>query len=96
MLKKLHVLRVKIDSECKIAMSEQDFCVVCKGVGIIELLNSECPFCNGTGENSKSAESYLKSHICQCIFLDRKQCPICEKKCHHDTPNRPKVLIDQM
>ena len=96
MLKKLHVLRVKIDSECKIAMSEQDFCVVCKGVGIIELLNSECPFCNGTGENSKSAESYLKSHICQCIFLDRKQCPICEKKWHHDTPNRPKVLIDPM
>ena len=70
-------------------MTEQDSCVVCKGTGIIELLDSSCPFCNGTGENSKS-------HICQCIFLDRKQCPICEKKCHHDTPNRPKVLINPM
>jgi len=38
-------------------MAEQDLCGVCKGVGIIELLDSPCPFCNGTGENSKSAES---------------------------------------
>ena len=96
MLKKLHTVRVKIDPKCKIKMVKEDLCVVCKGVGTIELLNSQCPFCNGTGENSKSAESYLMSHICQCIFLDRKQCPICEKKCHHDTPNRPKVLIDPM
>jgi len=49
-------------------------CVVCKGNEIIELLGSECLFCNGTGEPNKSAKSYLDSHICQCIFLDRKKC----------------------
>ena len=47
-------------------------CAVCHGEGTIELLGSECPFCNGTGESNKSAKSYLDSHICQCIFLDRK------------------------
>ena len=68
-------------------------CVVCKGSGTIELLGSQCPFCNGTGDFTKAAESYLHSHICQCIFLDRKKCPLCGKNCHHDTPNKPKVLI---
>jgi len=52
----------------------EDKCVVCKGTGTIELLGSQCPFCNGTGESNKLAKSYLDSHICQCIFLDRKQC----------------------
>lgn len=72
-------------------MAEQ--CAVCGGAGKIELLDSQCPFCNGTGEPSGSAESYIKSHICQCIFLDRKRCPLCGKKCHHDTPNKPKILL---
>ena len=92
----LHTVRVKIIVQFQVLMAEEKFCVVCKGKGAIELLDSQCPFCNGTGENSKSAESYLLSHICQCIFLDRKMCPICEKKCHHDTPNRPKVLVNPM
>ena len=60
-------------------MTDSDICGVCKGDGTIELIDSQCPF--------------LKSHICQCIFLDRKMCPICEKKCHHDTPHRPKIRI---
>ena len=68
-------------------------CVVCKGLGTIELLNSQCPFCNGTGEYTRISERYLKSHICQCIFLNRKTCPLCGKKCHHDTPNKPKLLL---
>lgn len=71
----------------------EDKCPVCKGVGTIELLGSQCPFCNGTGDFTKAAESYLESHICQSIFLDRKKCPLCGKNCHHDTPNKPKVLI---
>ena len=50
-------------------MVNDENCLVCKGNGTIELLNSQCPFCNGTGEFTKSAESYLQSHICQCIFL---------------------------
>ena len=74
-------------------MVGKESCPVCKGRGSIELLDSQCPFCNGTGEFTKAGESYMKSHICQCIMLDRKICPLCGKKCHHDTPNRPKVLI---
>ena len=74
-------------------MTDSNICGVCKGVGNIELIDSQCPFCNGTGENSTAAESYMKSHICQCIFLDRKMCPICGKKCHHDTPHRPKIRL---
>jgi hypothetical protein len=38
----------------------------------------------------------MKVHICQCIFLDRKNCPLCGKKCHHNTPNRPRILISPM
>ena len=68
-------------------------CAICKGRGVIKLLNSECTFCNGTGEYTESAETYMKSHICQCALFDRKQCPVCGKKCHHDTPNRPKILL---
>ena len=74
-------------------MLTEEKCAMCKGEGTIEPLGSQCPFCNGTGESNKSAKSYLASHICQCIMLDRKICPLCGKNCHHDTPNRPKVLI---
>ena len=74
-------------------MVGKESCPVCKGRGSIELLDSQCPFCNGTGEFTKAGESYMKSHIFQCIMLDRKVCPLCGKKCHHNTPNRPKVLI---
>jgi RecJ-like exonuclease len=68
-------------------------CPVCKGSGTISLLDCPCSFCNGTGEYTKSAESYYNSHICQCVLLDRKQCPLCGKKCHHDTPNKPKIRL---
>jgi RecJ-like exonuclease len=71
----------------------EEKCAVCQGNGVIELLGSECPFCNGTGEPNKPAKAYLDSHICQCIFLDRKRCPLCGKNCHHDTPNKPKILL---
>ena len=40
-------------------MTNDENCLVCKGNGTIELLDSQCPFCNGTGEFTKSAESYL-------------------------------------
>lgn len=68
-------------------------CAVCGGGGRIVLLGSPCPFCNGTGEATRAAESYMKSHPCQCSLYDRKRCPLCGRKCHHDTPNRPKILV---
>jgi RecJ-like exonuclease len=77
-------------------MMQAEHCPVCSGKGTIEITDSQCPFCNGTGERTRAAESYMKVHICQCIFLDRKNCPLCGKKCHHNTPNRPKILISPM
>jgi len=50
-------------------VGKEKICVVCKGRGKIELLDTQCPFCNGTGEYTRISESYFKSHICQCIFL---------------------------
>ena len=35
------------------AMGDEKECAVCKGKGKIELLDSSCPFCNGTGEFTK-------------------------------------------
>lgn len=70
-----------------------DNCVICKGTG--EYFDSRiCSYCNGTGEGTSLAEEYMRNHICQCIFLDRKFCPICHKKCHHDTTLNPKQKID--
>lgn len=71
-------------------------CPICKGTGVIALLNSSCSFCNGTGEYTKLADSYFKTHTCQCVLLDRKTCPLCGKKCHHDTPNKPKIELNPM
>ena len=41
-------------------MGNEKKCAVCKGKGKIELLDSSCPFCNGTGEFTKISESYSK------------------------------------
>ncbi|CAI9832712.1 MAG: hypothetical protein MPI95_05175 [Nitrosopumilus sp.] len=68
-------------------------CAVCGGSGVIELLGAGCTFCNGTGEPSGSAESYARSHVCQCILYDRRRCPLCGKECHHDTSGRPSILL---
>ena len=68
------------DRELKISMTE-DVCDFCKGVGSTNV----CVYCNGTGEWNQAAQSYVKNHICQCIVLDRKFCPVCNKPCHHDT-----------
>ena len=74
-------------------MSESDNCVICNGKGK-NLFDEKCPYCNGTGEPNHLAEEYMRNHICQCIFYDRKFCPICEKKCHHDSHQTPKQVID--
>ncbi len=70
-----------------------DGCIICQKTGRVESLSTECSFCNGTGEYTKAAESYMKFHPCQCIYQDRKRCSLCGKKCHHDTHNKPKLII---
>ena len=74
-------------------MSADDYCIICKKTGKT-YDNRICPFCNGTGEPNNTAEEYMRNHICQCIVLDRVFCPICEKKCHHDSSLNPNQIID--
>lgn len=71
-------------------MSSDDVCDFCTAMGV----NNNCVYCNGTNEWNQAAQSYVKNHACQCIFLDRKFCPVCEKICHHDTSSNPKQTID--
>jgi len=71
---------------------QEDYCDMCKGNK--SFLGKECVYCNGTGEWNMAAQAYLKNHICQCIIFDRNHCPVCEKKCHHDTTLNPKQTID--
>lgn len=73
-------------------MSEDNVCVICDGEKIF--LGHPCTFCNGTGEWNQPGENYLKDHICQCIIWGREFCPVCGKKCHHDTESTPKQIID--
>jgi len=68
-------------------------CDICRGTGKNQF-NETCPYCNGTGEWNDAAASYLKNHICQCIFLDRKFCPVCKKECHHNSSQTPKKRIE--
>ena len=58
------------------------------------MFNEICTYCNGTGKWNDAAAAYVKNHECQCIVLDRKFCPVCEKICHHDTGFNPKQVID--
>jgi hypothetical protein len=69
----------------------EDYCDLCKGSGIIS--TNSCVYCNGTGEWNQAAQAYMKNHICQCILLDRKFCPVCNKICHHSTSLNPKQRI---
>lgn len=72
-------------------MSNDDYCDFCKG---ISQESKTCVYCNGTGEWNQAAQAYVKNHICQCIFWDRKFCPVCKQKCHHDASLSPKQKID--
>lgn len=72
---------------------EIEYCILCEGTGK-NSFNENCTYCNGTGEPNNLAEDYFRNHICQCISWDRKFCPVCKKKCHHDTSLSPKQTID--
>lgn len=74
-------------------MSSDGYCDFCKRTGK-NYFNETCPYCNGTGEWNQAAQSYIQNHICQCITLDRKFCPVCNKACHHDTSLSPKQKIE--
>lgn len=74
-------------------MDKEDNCAVCTGTGK-NMFNEMCTYCNGTGESNSLAKEYLKNHICQCMYWDRKFCPICKKKCHHDSTLSPKQKIE--
>lgn len=78
--------------EEKSKMSSDDVCDFCKGASSDS--TNVCVYCNGTGEWNQAAQSYMQNHICQCIVLDRKFCPVCNKACHHDTSLNPKCTID--
>lgn len=69
----------------------EDYCDFCKGVPDV---SKNCVYCNGTGEWNYPAQAYVKNHICQCIFLDRKFCPVCNLPCHHSSSQSPKQTID--
>lgn len=73
-------------------IDKDNCCDVCKGHG--RFLNRPCIYCNETGEWNSSAHTYYQNHICQCIWFDRANCPVCEKSCHHNTPLSPKQKID--
>lgn len=68
-------------------------CEMCKGT-TKNIFNEACIYCNGTGEWNQAAAAYLKNHICQCINWNRSFCPICKKRCHHDSALSPKQKID--
>lgn len=60
-----------------------NYCDMCKGEG--KFLDNQCMYCNGTGEWNQAAQGYVKNHTCHCNMFDRKHCPVCKKKCHHDS-----------
>ena len=71
-----------------------DRCALCGGTGHFPSEKSTCVYCNGEGTWNQAADAYVKNHICQCIYLDRVFCPVCNLKCHHDASTSPKQIID--
>jgi len=74
-------------------LSDTGKCSLCYGTGK-NMFNESCTYCNGTGEHNTLADEYLRNHICQCITWDRLNCPVCKKKCHHDSQQTPKQRIE--
>lgn len=72
---------------------KENTCDFCKGRGVA-VAGKECVYCNGTGEWNAAAQAYVKNHICQCINWDRRNCPVCMKKCHHSSSQSNKQIID--
>ncbi len=60
---------------------------------ILECKKCKNAWCNEI-EDYDPNEAYPDYHICRCQAFDRKNCPTCHQKCHHDTPLAPRLTTD--
>ena len=63
-------------------MDNKKKCAVCKGKGKIELLDSSCPFCNGTGEFFQTHQVLINEKMPAKTV--KTTCPDCNKE--YETP----------
>ncbi len=71
-------------------------CEICGGTVSFETTTNICSFCNSNKEPTLASKDSLLHHICGCDKADRRNCPWCNKPCHHDTSLNPKILISPM
>lgn len=88
--KKLKILcRIENDND---SIYSREVCQICNGT--TKTFNmAPCSFCNETGLRNKFSDAFIKNHVCFCAASDKKNCPICKKKCHHETSMKPRILI---
>ena len=71
-------------------------CEICGGIVSSGTTSNVCLSCTIIRESRSASKEFLADHICGCINLDRKNCPLCKRPCHHDTSLNPKILISPM
>lgn len=71
-------------------------CEICGGTVSFRTANTVCSSCTSIRESKMASNDSLAHHICGCINTDRRNCPLCNKPCHHDTSLNPKILISPM
>ena len=71
-------------------------CEICGTPVSFETNSDICSFCNKIGYSTSNSKDIFERHICKCDTLDRRNCPLCNKPCHHDTSLNPKILISPM
>ncbi len=71
-------------------------CEICGGIVSHETTLGVCSSCASNRKFTKASKDSISDHVCGCINTDRKNCPFCNKPCHHDTSLNPKVLISPM
>ena len=71
-------------------------CEICGGTVSSGTTNTTCSYCISARESTIASKGSPAPHICGCINADRRNCPLCDKPCHHDTSLSPKILISPM
>lgn len=71
-------------------------CEICGCIIYPKSTYTLCSSCAIIKKFKKTSKDSIADHICGCINLDRKNCPLCNKPCHHDTSLNPKILISPM